>query len=30
LKIRPPLCLTVDEAGLIATTLDAALTDLGG
>ncbi|HTE65975.1 MAG TPA: aminotransferase class III-fold pyridoxal phosphate-dependent enzyme [Candidatus Binatia bacterium] len=29
LKIRPPLCLTIDEAGLIGTTLDAVLTDLG-
>jgi 4-aminobutyrate aminotransferase-like enzyme len=30
LKIRPPLCLSVDQAGLIATTLDEVLTDLGG
>jgi 4-aminobutyrate aminotransferase-like enzyme/Ser/Thr protein kinase RdoA (MazF antagonist) len=30
LKIRPPLCLTVDEARLIGTSLDAVLTDLGG
>jgi 4-aminobutyrate aminotransferase-like enzyme len=30
LKIRPPLCLTIDEAELIGTTLDAVLTDLGG
>jgi 4-aminobutyrate aminotransferase-like enzyme len=30
LKIRPPLCLTIDEAGLIGTTLGAVLTDLGG
>jgi 4-aminobutyrate aminotransferase-like enzyme len=29
LKIRPPLCLSVDQAGLIATTLDEVLTDLG-
>jgi 4-aminobutyrate aminotransferase-like enzyme len=30
LKIRPPLCLSVDQARLIATTLDEVLTDLGG
>ncbi len=28
LKIRPPLCITREEAGLIATTLDAILADL--
>jgi 4-aminobutyrate aminotransferase-like enzyme/Ser/Thr protein kinase RdoA (MazF antagonist) len=28
LKIRPPLCITRDEAALIATTLDAVLADL--
>jgi 4-aminobutyrate aminotransferase-like enzyme/Ser/Thr protein kinase RdoA (MazF antagonist) len=30
LKIRPPLCLTADEARLIGTALAAVLTDLGG
>ncbi len=30
LKIRPPLCLTRDEAGIIVETLDAVLGDIGG
>jgi 4-aminobutyrate aminotransferase-like enzyme len=30
LKVRPPLCITRDEAALIVTTLDEALSDLTG
>jgi 4-aminobutyrate aminotransferase-like enzyme len=30
LKIRPPLVITADEAGLIVATLDAVLTEIGG